>query len=281
MKKSLRVAIASYGPDQFALIGRIIKDSGHIPVVHIMSRSMKQNSAPEPDILDGVTSTLSSLPPDIGLLLPCDASELRPMLVGYEPDLLVVFGFNWVIPTEVIELPTHGTINVHPSFLPKHRGPSPIPWAIRDGEEELGMTIHRMTGKIDAGPILVQGSVGELSGVTTQAETWNLIEAGLPALLDRAIGEVLAGSEGTPQNEEEASRAGFPPPEWGGLSSRQGREEAHHQVRAYRFMYSDSGPCAELDGERVRILGTSLDKRGDSCLNYPDGPLWITEYEPM
>ena len=49
-----------------------------------------------------------------------------------------------------------GWLNGHPSLLPRHRGPIPIAWAIRDGDEEIGITFHRMDAELDTGPILAQ-----------------------------------------------------------------------------------------------------------------------------
>jgi hypothetical protein len=53
------------------------------------------------------------------------------------------------LPREVLELPRLGALNVHPSALPKYRGPSPVLWAIRNGNPFMGVSVHRMTERID------------------------------------------------------------------------------------------------------------------------------------
>lgn len=201
------------------------------------------------------------------------------MLDGYVPELLLVLGFNWKVPRNVIDSLRYGALNVHPSLLPKYRGPSPIPWAIRNGDRDLGMTIHRMTEKMDAGPILAQGTVGRIPDVPSQENLWELMKEGLAGLLTQAVTDVLTGAEGSPQQEAEATHAGFPPPEWNEITWEQSREDAHNQIRVFRFLNDGMGPTVELDGRRVRIIRTSPYERGDLSVDCLDGPLWITSYE--
>lgn len=279
MSRAARVAIASSGPDQFAYLDEILRAIGHVPVVYLMSRSMRPNSSSDPDLLKSLTDTIARLPGDMGLLLPAGPTDLNPMLVGHAPELLVVFGFNWKIPRDVIDFLRYGALNIHPSLLPKYRGPSPIPWAIRNGDRDLGMTIHRMTEKVDAGPILAQGTVGLIPEIPTHSRLWDLMKSGLGDLLTRAVSDVLAGAEGSPQPDEDATYAGFPPLGWNEITWDQSREDAHNQVRVFRFLNDGLGPVVELDGQRVRILRTSTWERGDLTVNCSDGPLWIIDYE--
>jgi methionyl-tRNA formyltransferase len=89
-----------------------------------------------------------------------------PGVRGYEPpgltvagikfDLAVVAAYGLIIPKQVLEIPKYGFINVHPSLLPKYRGASPVAGAILAGEEKTGVTIIKMTEKVDAGPIIDQ-----------------------------------------------------------------------------------------------------------------------------
>lgn len=72
------------------------------------------------------------------------------------PDAIVVAAFGQLLPKTVLDIPPFGCINVHPSLLPRHRGPSPIPWAILEGDEVTGVTIMLMDPGMDTGPILAQ-----------------------------------------------------------------------------------------------------------------------------
>jgi methionyl-tRNA formyltransferase len=70
--------------------------------------------------------------------------------------LFIVADYGKIIPKEILDIPKYGTLNIHPSLLPKFRGPSPIQSFILSGEEETGVTIIKMTEKVDAGPIIAQ-----------------------------------------------------------------------------------------------------------------------------
>jgi len=73
-----------------------------------------------------------------------------------EPDLVVVVAFGQIISQDIIDLPRYGCINVHPSLLPKYRGPSPRQAPILNGDAETGITIMLVDHKMDHGPILAQ-----------------------------------------------------------------------------------------------------------------------------
>jgi len=75
------------------------------------------------------------------------------------PDLILVASFGQVISKEILNLPKFGSLNIHPSLLPKYRGPSPIQQVIIDGEKEAGVTIMKMIERVDAGPIITQRKI--------------------------------------------------------------------------------------------------------------------------
>src|SRR5438045_3661035 len=77
--------------------------------------------------------------------------------VGFwEPDLIIVAGFDKIIPAVVLELPRLHSINVHGSLLPAYRGPCPWKYPIKNGDEVGGVTVHFMTAELDRGAILAQ-----------------------------------------------------------------------------------------------------------------------------
>jgi methionyl-tRNA formyltransferase len=108
-------------------------------------------------------------------------------------DLCVMAYVTLFIPEEMLNLPTHGTIQYHPSLLPRHRGPSSINWPIIWGETKTGLTIFWPDNGLDTGPILLQKDVGILDtdtlgslyfdrlyplGVTAMLEAVDLVRAG-------------------------------------------------------------------------------------------------------
>ena len=72
------------------------------------------------------------------------------------PDLLVVVAFGQILPKALLEIPPLGGINVHPSLLPKYRGAAPINWTLIQGETIAGITIIRLSPRMDSGDILFQ-----------------------------------------------------------------------------------------------------------------------------
>ncbi len=78
------------------------------------------------------------------------------MIQTSAPDLILVASFGLILPDSILKIPTYGVINIHPSLLPKYRGPSPISTAMIDGEKFTGVSIMKMVKELDAGPILAQ-----------------------------------------------------------------------------------------------------------------------------
>lgn len=104
----LRIVIASYGSLQFRFLQETLTAAGHVPVAYLMSRSMRPSGAAEPDLLAAATAVIADVPPGMDLLLPGSAGMLAPVLAGYRPDVLLVFGFNWRLPRDVLDVPALG-----------------------------------------------------------------------------------------------------------------------------------------------------------------------------
>ncbi len=106
-------------------------------------------------------------------------------LKNTEWDLFVVAAYNFILPKEVLEIPKHGTINVHPSLLPKMRGPSPVRSSILlDEQSAVGVTIMQLDEKIDHGPIITQQKI--------ELKEWPIKGRILDELLFREGGKKLA-----------------------------------------------------------------------------------------
>lgn len=132
-------------------------------------------------------------------------AELETEIRKYESDLLVVVSYGKILPESFLRLFPEGGINLHPSLLPKYRGPSPITAVILAGERETGVTVQRLSKRMDSGDILAQFRV-ELRG----AETGESLAKSLGEIGAGLLAEVVAGFErgdveGVPQREEEAT----------------------------------------------------------------------------
>jgi methionyl-tRNA formyltransferase len=94
-----------------------------------------------------------------------EAAQARILKVG--ADVIVVVAYGQILPASLITAPRLGTLNVHASLLPRHRGPAPIEWSILSGDRETGVTIMQMDAGVDTGPILAQERVPIAPDTTT------------------------------------------------------------------------------------------------------------------
>ncbi len=115
-------------------------------------------------------------------------NDSRAEMEFLKPDVAVVAAYGRILPKWTLDLPTYGVLNVHPSLLPRHRGPAPVANAILEGDDETGVTVMLVEPKVDSGPIL--GSVRVPIGPrdTTGALTERLAEMG-----GRLLVETLRG----------------------------------------------------------------------------------------
>jgi len=112
------------------------------------------------------------------------SAEVVQGLASFEPELIVVAAFGYILPREVLSLPKFGCLNVHPSLLPKHRGPSPVAETLLCGDLFAGVTIILMDEGLDSGPILAQQKVGVSASDTTGSLTRKLASAGAELLME-------------------------------------------------------------------------------------------------
>ncbi len=111
-------------------------------------------------------------------------------LANTEWDLFIVVSYGKIIPKNILDLPKHKTLNVHPSLLPKLRGPSPIQSTILNDDNETGVTIMLMDEEVDHGPIISQARIA--FDRSSGDDSWPLKASTLREILAEASGEVLA-----------------------------------------------------------------------------------------
>lgn len=96
---------------------------------------------------------------NIDVFQPMKVKDEYQTILDYQPDIIITCAYGQFIPKDIIDYPKYGCINVHGSLLPKLRGGAPIHWAIINGFKETGMTIMKMSLKMDAGDIISQESL--------------------------------------------------------------------------------------------------------------------------
>src|SRR5215208_3625600 len=84
-----------------------------------------------------------------------ETDEAAPELAALRADLMVMAFVTLFVPENVLNTPTHGSIQYHPSLLPRHRGPSAINWAIIEGDAKTGVAIFWPDEGLDTGPVLM------------------------------------------------------------------------------------------------------------------------------
>jgi len=114
-----------------------------------------------------------------------ETDEAPGELAALEPDLMVMAFVILMVPERVLNVPTHGTIQYHPSLLPRHRGPSAINWAIIQGDTTTGVTIFWPDEGLDTGPVLLTKEV-EITPDDTLGSLYfdKLYPVGVDALLE-------------------------------------------------------------------------------------------------
>lgn len=107
-------------------------------------------------------------------------------------DLFLVASYGKIIPQEILDIPTHGTLNIHPSLLPKYRGPSPLETAILNGDKETGVTIMLVDAEMDHGPILAKEELALNDSYNFEQLRDKLAEKGTEVLI-KILPDYLAG----------------------------------------------------------------------------------------
>jgi methionyl-tRNA formyltransferase len=183
---------------------------------------------------------------------PHAIDTLRAMGV---PDAYVVAAFGQILPKAVLDIPPHGSVNVHASLLPRWRGAAPIQAAIREGDDQTGITIMQMDEGLDTGPMLAKAAIKITPHETGSTLHDKLSELGA-TLLIQALPAYLSGNvTPTPQDDTAATLA----PQ---IQKKDGQIDwtspAAHTERLVRAFTPWPGTYTFWQGKRLKILGGSV-----------------------
>jgi methionyl-tRNA formyltransferase len=157
-------------------------------------------------------------------------------------------------PQEFVNIPKHGTIQYHPSLLPKYRGPSSINWPISQGEAETGLTIFRPTDGLDEGAIILQKRTPISENDTLGTVYFDrLFPMGVDAMLEAADLVVAGKHTETIQDESQASYEGWFRANEAKVNWHNNVNQIHNLIRA-----CDPAPGAwtTLAGKKVQLFGS-------------------------
>ena len=178
---------------------------------------------------------------------PTKLSDITDGIKALQPVAGVLVSFGKIIPQAIIDLFSPGIINVHPSLLPKYRGPSPIESAILHGDSETGVSIMQLSADMDAGPVY-SSITHPLTGSETQPELHEtLAKAGADELV-RVLPHILSGElQPTPQDETAATYCRLLQKSDGTIDWSKPAVQIEREIRAYKGWPGSRTTLGDID----------------------------------
>lgn len=173
------------------------------------------------------------------------------------PDLGIVAAYGQIIPKDILDIPKYGFLNVHPSLLPKYRGPSPIQYAILKGEKITGVTIMLMDEKMDHGPILAQRGLEIEEKETGETLHNKLANLGASLLMESIPRWTRKMIKPKPQDEKKATYTKILTREDGRINWKKTAKDLERQVRAFCPW---PGTYTIYNGKILKILKAEFSK---------------------
>lgn len=226
--------IIFFGSGDFAIpiLGKLI-ESKYKPIAVIT----------QPDMPAGRKKNFTP-PPIKSFVLKCDIKiyqpekiknkEIEKIIQNILPDLIIVADYGKVIPKNILDIPKFGALNIHPSLLPKYRGPSPIQYTILNNDRETGVTIILMDEKVDHGPIIKNAKFKIKNAKLTYSELLqNLANLGGNLLLE-TLPKWLSGEiKPMTQDEAQATYTKILTRQDGKINWQKSAESIERQIRAF------------------------------------------------
>jgi methionyl-tRNA formyltransferase len=177
-------------------------------------------------------------------------AEARSAIAAFQPDLLVSFAYGKIFGPKFLGLFPLGGINIHPSLLPKYRGPTPINAAILRREGETGLSIQTLAAEMDAGDILAQKAIPLSTSETAETLSKTIAELA-PSMLIPLLQEIAANGitalPKTKQNEADATYCKLLTKDDGRIDWNKSALDIDAQIRAYKPW----PPCYTLHGDKL------------------------------
>jgi methionyl-tRNA formyltransferase len=133
------------------------------------------------------------------------SARVQEELTALRPDVIIVAAYGRFLPVPVLDAPPHGCLNLHPSLLPKYRGPSPVVTAILEGESVTGVTLMKLDEGMDTGPIIAQREHPIARQDTAGTLTATLFRLGADLLLQNLSPWVTGQITPRPQDDAQAT----------------------------------------------------------------------------
>lgn len=172
-------------------------------------------------------------------------------LAEYHADLYIVAAFGQILPQSVLDQPRYGTLNIHASLLPRHRGADPIAEAILQGDRETGVSIMLLDAGVDTGPVLSKSSIALSGDETTGTLTGTLAELGAEALHEVLPRWIAGEITPQPQDSDKATHTRMLTKEDGIIDWQRPAAVLSRKVRAYQPW---PGAFTHWKGKLLKVL---------------------------
>lgn len=182
---------------------------------------------------------------------PKFVSELKKL----NPNLIVLAAYGKIIPQEILSIPSKGSLNVHPSLLPKYRGASPIQAALLNQEKETGVSIIKMVAEVDAGEILAQMKMGIKENDTSESLAVKLANMGGNLMRQVISLWIQAMIKPSPQNGQEATFTKILSKEDGYIDLKKPPKNLEARIKAF---YPWPGVWTKYQGKILKFLPGGL-----------------------
>jgi methionyl-tRNA formyltransferase len=142
---------------------------------------------------------------DIPLILPNKLKGIKDQLFSFRPTIGVLVAYGQIVPQEIIDIFPKGIVNIHPSLLPKHRGPTPLESVILEGATYTGVSLMSLAKTMDSGPIYAQSELALSGQETKQQLADQLLDIGSSMLLELLPGIIDGSVSAIKQDESSAT----------------------------------------------------------------------------
>ena len=197
-------------------------------------------------------------------------------IAALQPDLGVVAAYGEILRKNVLELPPLGYLNIHPSLLPRYRGPAPVTGAILAGDPETGVSVMRLDSGMDSGPILAQQAVPLPPDARAGDFTMAMFELGSQLLLDVLPAYIHGTLIPQPQDHSRATFTAMLRKQDGQVDWRMPAVQIERMVRAYDPW---PGTYTFWKGQQLKLLDVGV--RPDLPPTHPIGTLWSEAGQPL
>ncbi len=206
-------------------------------------------------------------------------SVLIEKLKNLKPDLAIIAAYGKILPKEILDIPSRGFINVHPSLLPKYRGASPIQMAILNGDKETGVTIMAVNEEIDHGPVLAYSKWLIADSDTYESLSKKMAEVGAELLLKIIPDYILGKIKPVEQDHSKATYTKIIKKEDGKINWLESAEEIERMTRAF-YPWPGAYTKLKIKNEKfkiIKIIEVETILQYSDVLKYSPGKVLLTD----